>query len=295
MSDPTDLTRTAPPPRPRAPRRALPAGACDTHAHVFGPVDRYPWSQDPHYRPADRFYVPPLAPVDDYLVHLDALGLELAVLVQPNVYGTDLRCLLDALVRLGPRARGVGVVEPTLSAGDLRKLHDAGLRGLRFHAIPTEDFDALEGFARRLAPLGWFIEIYAPLTWIAQHAARLATFPCPLVFDHFGGLAAGASPACEFDALVRLVAEGPAWVKLSGPFRATRSALPYRELAPCARALADAAPDRLLWGSDWPYARVPAPVPSGGDLLDALAEWLPDETLQHAVLVGNPRMLFGFD
>ena len=289
------LRCTRPPP-PRAPRRPLPEGACDSHAHVFGPSDRYPYATGTQYRPADRAYFPPDVTVDDYVALLAALGVRHAVLVQPNIYGSDHRCLLNALARFNGGARGIGVVSMTASDEELRALHQAGLRGVRFHGVGAHHMDALRDFSARLSAMTWHIQIYASLDWIAAHAAPLATLACPVVFDHFAGLQLDA-PGVErdFQTLLRLVAEGPVWVKLSAPFRVMPRSPPYHALAGRARALADAAPHRLLWGSDWPYLRVAAPLPDGGDLLDALAEWLPHSDHLRAVLCDNPRTLYGLD
>ena len=230
------LRCTRPPP-PRAPRRPLPEGACDSHAHVFGPSDRYPYATGTQYRPADRAYFPPDVTVDDYVALLAALGVRHAVLVQPNIYGSDHRCLLNALARFNGGARGIGVVSMTASDEELRALHQAGLRGVRFHGVGAHHMDALRDFSARLSAMTWHIQIYASLDWIAAHAAPLATLACPVVFDHFAGLQLDA-PGVErdFQTLLRLVAEGPVWVKLSAPFRVMPRSPPYHALAGRARA-----------------------------------------------------------
>ncbi len=227
---------------------------------------------------------------------LAALGIRHAVLVQPNLYGTDHRCLIDALARFDGRARGIGVLPMSVSDADLNTLHGAGLRGVRFHGVGAEHMDALRDFASRLSAWGWHIQIYAPLGWIAAHATELAAFACPVVFEHFAGLKDDATGVeRDFRTLIRLVAEGEGWVKLSAPFRVLSKSTTYGALTSRARALTNAAPHRLLWGSDWPYLRVATPLPDGGDLLDALAEWLPHPDHWRAVLCDNPRTLYGFE
>jgi predicted TIM-barrel fold metal-dependent hydrolase len=284
------------PPAPRAPSLPLPDDACDSHAHVFGPVDTYSYSDDAHYRPADRAYVPPDVTVGDFRAHLDALGLRRAVLVQPNIYGTDHRCLTDALARLQGWARGIAVLPFSVSEAELWRLHHAGVRGVRLHGVGAHEMADLRHFARRLVALGWHLQVFAPLDWIAANADALQDLPCPVVFDHFAGLKAEAPNVGDnFRRVLRLVSDGPGWVKLSGPFRATAGSIPNDALGAYARALAELAPHRLVWGSDWPYLRVAAPLPTGGDLLEALAGWIKSPELMAAVLRDNPRALYGFD
>jgi predicted TIM-barrel fold metal-dependent hydrolase len=272
--------------------RPLPAGACDAHVHVFGPIERYPIAA---HRPAERSYAPPELGVDDYLRDPAHRGLERLVLVQPNAYGSDHRCLLDALRNLGRRARGVVVVPVSTGTGVLRSMHAAGVRGARFHEFDAATLDALPAFAGSLQDLGWHIEMYLPLQQIAHHAPLLCNLPCPVVFDHFGGLRTDeVAGRRAFDSLVRLLVEGPGWLKLSAPYRATHADSSFDDLAPYVDALLRIAPHRLLWGSDWPHLRVAPLLPRADALLDVLGTWVKSQAQWDALLRDNPARLYGF-
>jgi 2-pyrone-4,6-dicarboxylate lactonase len=281
--------------RPRRPRLRVPPLACGCHAHILGPAHRYPYSPR-------RVYTPPDCLLPDYERVLGALGLERAVLVQPSVYGEDNAALLEALERGGGRFRGVAVVAGDVADAELQRLHARGVRGVRANvvdvpgrtpgALPLRELEAL---ARRIAPLGWHLELLLHVDEFPRLERDLADFPVDLVLGHLGytSTARGLGDP-GFGALLRLVRPGRCWVKLTGPYRISREAPPYADVAPFARALAEARPDRLLWGSDWPHVMLKGTMPSDADLLDLLAAWLPDETMRREVLVGNPARLYGF-
>lgn len=265
-----------------------PPGGADCHCHVFGPYAAYPLSPG-------RGYTPPEASVEWYLAMLATLGLERTVIVQPSVYGTDNRATLAAVAAIGAaRARAVVVVDDDTDAAALAAMHAAGARGVRFNLVsgngaPREQLAAV---AARIAPLGWHLQVFT--RELATLAPALAGLPVPLVLDHMGGVVAAAGIASpDGQALLRLL-DGGAWVKLSG-YRSSAGA-PYADVAPLARALLAAAPDRCLWGTDWPHPQFETPdqVPDDGQLLDLLGEWAPEEAARHAVLVDNPARLYGF-
>lgn len=279
---------------PRTPRLRLPPGACDCHAHVIGPAQRYPFS-------AERVYTPPDCLPQDYARMRAALGIARAVLVQPSVYGTDNRLLLDALAQDPVHLRGVAVVGAEVADEDLEHLHATGVRGLRVNLVDRRDAGGalplrmLEQLARRIAPLGWHLELLMHVDQHAEELPRLAGLGVPVVLGHFGYQAIGAGPEHPgFQALLRLLSGGALWVKLTGPYRLTREPLPYADCDALAAALRHAAPGRLLWGTDWPHVMLKGAMPNDADLVDLLERWLPNEALREQVLVRNPQALYGF-
>lgn len=279
--------------------------------HVFGPFARYPLAPERAYNVAE-------APLESHERMKRQVGLERTVLVQASGHGSDNRAMLAALAPLGSRGRGVAVLEPTASPGELEPLHEAGVRGLRLNlytlAAAQGDSRAgdgatrLEKYERLVAPFGWHLQIFAdPATLLALHPA-LERSRVPVVIDHMGlpDAAAGiAQPG--FQALLRLLDSGHVWVKLAGADRITRGTGRLRDAIPFLRALAAAAPARLVWGSDWPnigfHARrqvhddtiVPYREIDAGELLDVLGEALPDAATRDAILARNPARLYGFD
>jgi predicted TIM-barrel fold metal-dependent hydrolase len=278
-------------PEPRTPRKRVPAGAVDCHMHVFGPAGRYPWS------PA-RGYTPPEALLEDYAVVQERLGLERVVVVQPSVYGTDNRCTGDAVVRLGAdKARGVAVLAAEVDEAELARLHEAGFRGARFNLISPGGvpFAGVGRLAEKIAAHGWHLQFFAGHAVVLDHAERLAALPVELVFDHFGPLDPSAGPdQPAMRALLDLLERGRSWVKISGAYRVDHGPAPWPAAKPFAERLLKEAPERLVWGTDWPHPGPAGPMPNDGDLLDALWDWCRDETLYRKVLVDNPARLYGF-
>ncbi|MBD0270705.1 MAG: amidohydrolase family protein [Acetobacteraceae bacterium] len=288
------MTRPCPGPRALTTRPSwrAPPGATDCHCHVFGPYDRYPLSPG-------RSYTPPEASVAAYLGMLDTIGLSRTVVVQPSVYGTDNAVTLDAVGEIGPhRARAVVVVDDGFGAAELAAMAERGARGARFNAVSGNGapLAQLERLAERIAPLGWHVQLYAHPEAVIDMEPTLRRLPVPVVLDHMGGVkaAAGGVGHFGFRSLLRLLEGGRAWVKLSG-YRSSAGP-PYADVAPMARALLAAAPDRCVWGTDWPHPSLhdPAEVPDDGELLDALGAWAPDDAVRRAVLVDNPARLYGF-
>jgi len=284
--------------RPSASAKALPRGACDTHAHVFGPYDRFPLA-DP------RPYTPAQAPKEHYLAMLKAVGFDRGVLVQGGANGWDHRAMLDAISAAPERLRGIGVMPSDATDEQLEKLDVGGVRGLRFTEVagPTASqrfagrvgFDALAKLAPKMRRLGWHAVIWANTSSIASSSDFLRQLGLPIVIDHLGyfdvtrGL---EDPA--FRSLQSLVEDGVAWVKLTA-FRNSKSAPRYEDVRPFHDALVGANPNRLLWGSDWPFLGMNLNRPDVGALLDLLDEWLSDDDLRDRVLVRNPAALYGFD
>ena len=281
----------------------LPAGACDCHTHVVGDAARWPMA-------AHRHYTPGPAPVEALQAHLRRNGLQRAVVVQPSFYGSDNRCLLDSLQRLGQAGRGVAVVDDEADDGLLARLHEGGVRGLRINveSAGVHDTAAVEAplrrWADRLAPLGWHLQVYAVHATLVQLAPLLDGLPVPVVLDHFALLPADAAaddPAVR--RIVELVASGNVYVKLSAPYRIAAEDF-VTAASELARAFVDANPQRLLWGSDWPHTnREPGKAAqevsryrdiAPATLAESIERWLPDETLRRQVLADNPARLYGF-
>lgn len=283
----------------------LPEGACDCHTHVFLDPREYPWS------PARR-YTPPAAAIEELQAWHDALGLARVVIVQPSVYAADNAATLQALRVLGPaRARGVAVIDAATSDAALVSMHALGVRGVRVNLEIDQASDVaaatrqLRETAARVAPLGWHVQVFASLALLAGCAPVLRALPVPVVLDHYAGASAAGGP--EHPALrqvLALAAEAQVYVKLSAPYRLSTAA-GYADLAPIARAFMAAAPQQLLWGSDWPHPQ-PGTQPSAHDIhppfvvdnaqvLAALRAWAPDARTFDAILVDNPARLYGFD
>jgi 2-pyrone-4,6-dicarboxylate lactonase len=294
---PNDLACPAPDRTPRRPRTVFPPGACDTHAHICGPAVRFPYADE-------RIYTPPDSTFDDYLALLAALRAERAVLIQPSVYGTDNRALLDALARVTSGLRGVAVVGDDLDTATVKQLHDAGIRGIRLNVVdhngPRNVIPQarVRELAKVIAPFGWHIEFLINIDEAPGFAAAIDGLPVDVVVGHLGYPKSGATAWLQsplLDDFLRLFARGRCWVKLTGPYRITSSAdMPYPDVAPLAQRLAEVNPNRLLWGTDWPHVMMKKPMPNDGDLSDLIASWLPDANLRRQVLVDNPTELYGF-
>ena len=269
---------------------AMPARACDSHAHVFA-------AGGAHAMVPGRSYTPPPAPGENYLAMLAAVGCSRGVLVQPSVYGTDNGYLLEVLASRPDRLRGVAVVAPGVSDRELEALHAAGVRGVRINvAFPGGGlgFDAMEVLAPRLATLGWHLQFLLDGRDLPGFLPRMRRLPCPGVIDHMGHMPAALGPGHPAFQAVRELAAGHGWyVKLSGAYRLSADCDGFADVAPIARGLIAAAPERMLWGSDWPHVAV-ARIPDTGRLRNLLLDWAPDEAARHRILVDNPARLYGF-
>lgn len=268
---------------------AVPAGAWDTHVHAIGPVDRYPLA-------AGRSYTPAHAPIERYVGLMDRLGLARAVLVQPSIYGNDNRAMVDALIRHPSRFRGIAVVRPDIGDGDLRALHDAGVRGVRANLLNRGGISFADACAlsQRLAAFGWHLQLQIDVSTFEPFDA-IRSLPVDVVVDHFGYMPAGKGVSEPgFQRLLRIVGAGRCWVKLSAAYRLTQwRAHGYGAVEPLARALIDANPHRMLWGSDWPHTDIREDMPNDGDLLGLLDAWAPSAATRHDILVSNPGSLYG--
>jgi predicted TIM-barrel fold metal-dependent hydrolase len=279
---------SSPPPRPPGrPRRQLPAGSVDCHIHVTPPGAPLA---------PGHGYVPAPCTLADYRAVMAATGIARAVLVQPSIYGTDNRALLAALAAAGPAFRGVAVLPPTLPPATISDLDRRGIRGVRLNlawpgGLPLADAPAL---ARLIAPSGWHLQVLVPGDRLEALDELLPRLPVPCVVDHLGFVDPRLGPGQPgFRRLLALLERGRCWVKLSAPYRLSRTSFPYDDVAPYVAALLAANPERLVWGTDWPHVEWPAAMPDDADLADLLAEWVPSEAERRRILVDNPAALYG--
>jgi predicted TIM-barrel fold metal-dependent hydrolase len=273
------------------PRFLVPPDACDAHVHVYDP--RFPMAW-PSLRAT------PEASVAELRLLQQRLGTTRAVIVQPAAYGTDNAVTVDAVRQLAPHARAVAVVHPQVTARELHELHEAGVRGLRFSqhdartAVTTPDM--IEPLARRIAELGWHVQLHLRGEQIVEMADLIRRLPAQVVFDHLGRIPQPFGvrhPA--YDIVRERLDAGRAWVKLSGPYLDTQTGSPrYADVKPVARGYVEAAPERLVWASDWPHPTERDTKPDDAVLLDLLQEWVPDEPTRRRILVDNPAALYGF-
>jgi len=268
------------------PRLAAPANAADCHHHIYD--SRFP--EDPK-----AVLHPPEALVEDYRALQKRLGTSRSVIVQPSTYGTDNRCTLAALAALGRSARAVAVVNDTVTDAELKRLDGLGVRGIRFNLSQAGATtpEMIEPLAKRVAHLGWHLQINAPADRILELMPALERVPTPLVFDHLAHI---PGPDHALFAKVRaLLDKNRAWIKLSGAYIDSKVGEPtYSDRSAIARAFVSAAPERLVWGSDWPHPTEPSVKPDDAVLFDLLEEWAPDDRVRRRILVENPQRLYGF-
>jgi 2-pyrone-4,6-dicarboxylate lactonase len=287
-----DLTAQALPPcrDPSRPRAAVPAGACDTHAHVFAPAGVYPYAARRPYTPAAE------TGLAAYRRMLAAIGFERAVLVHSNIYGPDNRVTTAALEAMAGAFRGIALVRPEVDDQQLATLAGAGMRGIRINLeFPGElDLGDLERLAPRLAALGWHLQLLTGFARLPALAERLRALPLDLVIDHMALPERAADlDTPGFAALLELLAAGRLWVKLSAPYYGRADAPAYTLATAVARRLLAARPDRMLFGTNWPHPHAD-PVPDEGVLVDWLAAVTATAAVFRQVLVDNPARLYGF-
>jgi len=292
--DPTIRPPDIPPPvsNPHPPAMAFPTGACDSHAHVFGPQQRYRLLPKTHF-------VPHETPLSAYLRMLGTLGCERAVLVQPSVYGTDNALISEALASRSFDLRAVAVVAADVTDRELEAMHTLGFRGIRINTASATAGLRLEDAARlaeRIRPLGWHLQFYVDLRLMPEMEDALAKLQIDIVIDHFARIQVSEGiDAPPFKALLRLIARDNVWAKLMGPYFISDALPHYPDVTPFARKVIAAAPDRVVWGSDWPHPSAREKMPDDGDLADMLGDWAPDAVQRRRILVENPKRLYGFE
>lgn len=258
--------------------------------HVFD--SRFPLAEKARRKEPD-------APVTEYRRVQRRLGLERVVIVQPTAYGKDNRCTLEAIAQLGARARGIAVVDTAASDAELERLTRAGVRGVRFRMLdqPELPWEMLGEMAARVAAFGWHVQFQMDGRYFEEREALLQRLPGTLVIEHVGKFLESVPPEHPgFQSLLRLVDTGRCWVKLSGAYMMSRTGAPlYSDVGALAKELVKRAPERLVWGSNWPHplSRGGA-MPDDAVLLDLLLDWAPDESTRNRILAGNPAQLYGF-
>jgi predicted TIM-barrel fold metal-dependent hydrolase len=288
-----DSPRPCEPPRPPSkPRKVAPRGATDCHFHMFGSPDRYAISPGRSYTP------PPEANIDSYLAMAETLGLERMVIVHPTPYGADHSCTRDAIGIFGlHRAKAVAVIDESFSKATLQAMDQAGFCAARINSVTPNGtpLSQLKSVAKLIAPLGWHLEIYTqPEAW-PELAESLLALPVPVVIDHMGRIPTkDGMENLPFQTLLRLLGSGKCWVKLCG-YRCSTGGPPYADLLAPAQRMIEAAPERCVWGTDWPHPGMAGELlPDDGKLLDLLYDWAPDARQLQRILVDNPAQLYGF-
>jgi predicted TIM-barrel fold metal-dependent hydrolase len=270
------------------PTLKAPANSADCHIHIY----------DPRFPPAVA--KPANGTARDYRLLQQRLGVTRVVIVTPRCYVTDNSCTVDAIGQLGlANARGIAVLRPSVTDAELKRLHEGGIRGIRFTVANPEtaavSIDMIEPLAKRIAALGWHVQLNMEPEQIADNASLLQRLPTTIVFDHMGKLTfVGGMQHPAYRVIRGLFDSGRAWVKLSGAYLDTSKGPPgYAEGTALARSYVNAAPERLVWGSDWPHPSAKVP-PDDAALFDLLADWAPDVATRHRIFVTNPQALYGF-
>lgn len=282
----------APDPDTRVPAYKAPPGACDAHCHIFGPGDQYP------YAPG-RSYTPPDAPLSRFKELQATLGLERAVLVNASCHGDDNTVILDAIAQSDGQYRGVANVSAAITDAELERLNAGGVRGIRFNFVQhlggTPDLDEFDELVHRVAPLGWHVVLHFDAKDLLDFSDMLQKLPVPFIIDHMGRVPTrdGLDQA-PFKILLETARMDNCWVKICGAERISSAGPPFTDAVPFAQAVLETAPDRTLWGTDWPHPNIKRHMPNDGDLVDLIPEFMPDPDLQQAVLVDNPNRLYQF-
>ncbi|WP_245979253.1 amidohydrolase family protein [Streptomyces diacarni] len=285
-------------PQPSAPAFTLPPGTVDAHCHVFGPQAAFPFAPERKYTPCD-------AGKEDLFALRDHLGVSRNVIVQASCHGADNSALVDALHTAGDRARGVATVRPDVTETELRALHEAGVRGVRFtflrRLVETGSMGDLATIAAKVAELGWHVVLYFDGAELPELETFFASLPTPLVIDHMARPDVGKPvEGPQFSRFLRFCARQDAWVKVSCPERLSRTGPPategrrraYTDVVPFARRVVAEFPDRVLWGTDWPHPNLTDHMPDDGLLVDHLPHVAPTAEARHKLLVANPTRLY---
>jgi predicted TIM-barrel fold metal-dependent hydrolase len=273
----------------RKPNFKLPPLTCDSHCHVFGPADRFPYAPNRRYTPED-------APKEALRALHDHLGIERAVIVQPTCHGTDNAVTLDAIAADPRRTRGVALVDDSFTDKNYQALHDGGIRGVRFgfvkHLGGYPDMGVFDRVIDRIKGMGWHVVLYFNAPDVAPMSELMMKLPLPFVIDHMGramGQDGPDQPAVQ--ALVELAKRDNCWIKVTGAERI--SLPPYDDAIPIAKKLMQAAPDRVLWGTDFPHPNATHEADEA-ELADLIPKFAPDAAAQRKLLVDNPARLYGF-
>jgi len=278
-----------PDPNPVKPSVALPAGACDSHCHIFGPGDVFP------YHP-NRSYTPPDAGKETLKALHDHLGIERAVIVHASCHGPYMDATLDAIAHSNGKYRGTAMVEIDVSDAELRRLHEGGIRAVRFnfvkHLESVPDPEDVKRMAERIKEMGWHLVVHLDAADITELSSLLLGLPVPFLIDHMARVkASDGIDQIAFQTLLELMKQENAWVKICGGERVSSEDSPFHDAIPFAQALIAAASDRVLWGTDFPHPNVRI-MPNDGELVNLFGEYTSDQAIQHQILVSNPDRLY---
>ena len=281
-------------PNPKRPEYALPPNACDTHCHVFGPATRFPFAPTSTYVPVD-------APKETLFQRHRHLGVSRAVVVQASCHGADNAAMLDALRSGGDDYRGIAVVAEDVTERAIEEMHDAGVRGVRFNFVKRlgggRPLSVYRAILDRIGPFGWHVVVYFDAEDLEDLAPFLRSIEVPVVIDHMGRVPVEQGLASKPFRLLRdlLAGDEKFWVKISCPERLSHAGPPYSDLDPIARGLLRTAPDRVLWGTDWPHPNMKSHMPDDGALADRIMTICDTPALRRQVLVDNPARLYWAD
>lgn len=283
-----------PDPLPISPALRLPARTCDAHCHVFGPANEFPYA-------ADRSYTPPDAPVENLRRLHAKLGVSRAVIVHASCHGTDMDVTLDAIASSRGAYRGVACVEDSITDRELLRLHDGGIRGIRFNFVKhlggVPDLDVFHRLLARIKPMRWHVVLHLDADDILAQQDVLNRIDLPFIIDHMGRVeAADGLEQRPFQLLLDLFRKNPfSWIKVCGAERVSVGKRPFRDAVPFARALIAADSSRILWGTDWPHPNITKDMPNDGELVDLFAEICPGEATREKILVDNPTRMYWAD
>lgn len=284
----------APDYNPVKPSWTPPPGACDAHCHIFGPEAKFPFAASSTYKPAD-------APKEMLRKLHQHLGIERAVLVQASCHGTDNRAMMDAIADSNDTYRGVAMVGKDVTDRELRELHEGGVRGIRFnfvrHLGGAPDLNAFHSTVARIKNLGWHVVLHLDSADLLTYAELLEGMPVPFIIDHMGrAKVADGIEQAPFQHLLQLMrGNDRAWVKISGAERISAAGAPFRDAVPFAQKLVEAAPERVLWGTDFPHPNISGDMPNDGELVNLFAEICADDKTRRQILVDNPARLYWQD
>jgi predicted TIM-barrel fold metal-dependent hydrolase len=281
----------APDPDTRKPKFTLPPLACDAHCHIFGPAATFPYDPRASYHPPD-------APFEGLQRLHKVLGFERAVIVHASCHGPDMRATLDGIARSKGAYRGTAIIDETYGDKEFRQMHDGGIRGVRFNFVKhlggRPDMAFFHRTVERLPELGWHLILHLDATDLVEFRDLFRRIPVPMVIDHMGRVVAKDGLEQQpFKVLLEAMKDEKMWVKVTGGERVSSMGPPFTDSIPYARKLIEAAPDRILWGTDWPHPNVKW-MPNDGDLVDLFPLMAPDARVQKKILVDNPARLYGF-
>ena len=282
----------APDPDTKKPKFRPPPLACDAHCHIFGPASRFPYDPKAAYHPPD-------SPFEGLQRLHQVLGIERAVIVHASCHGPDMRATLDGIARSNGKYRGTAIIDESYGDKEFKHMDDGGIRGVRFNFVKhlggRPDMAFFQRTVARAKEMGWHLILHLDATDLVEFDALFKKIPVPMVIDHMGrGKAAEGLDQPPFKVLLEWMKNERFWVKVCGPERVSSMGPPFTDAVPFARKLIEAAPDRILWGTDWPHPNVGRHMPNDGDLMDLFAQMAPTPELQQKILVDNPARLYGF-